>query len=107
MRHLLDLATADLPAWLADRQLPAYRAGQIRSWLFAGRARTFDDMTNLPKSLRTDLAADFQLWTMQIAQHKQSPDGTEKLLLQLHDGEQIECVLLRDGVRRTICISTQ
>src|SRR6184192_3227627 len=36
-----------------------------------------------------------------------APDGTEKLLLQLNDGGRIECVLLRDGERRSICISTQ
>ncbi len=107
MLHLLDFTTANLPAWLAAHGLPAYRAAQIRKWLFAGRARTFDDMTNLPKPLRAQLAADFILWTMQVVRHNRCADGTEKLLLQLADGEQIECVLLRDGVRRTICISTQ
>jgi 23S rRNA (adenine2503-C2)-methyltransferase len=39
--------------------------------------------------------------------HKRTADGTEKLLVELADGQQIECVLLRDGQRRTICISTQ
>ncbi len=39
--------------------------------------------------------------------HKTTSDGTEKLVLQLGDGQQIECVLLRDAARRTICISTQ
>jgi len=107
MLHLLDFSTADLPAWLAAHEVPPYRAAQIRKWLFAGRARSFDDMSNLPKPLRTQLAADFTLWTMRTVRHNRCADGTEKLLLQLADGEQIECVLLRDGVRRTICISTQ
>jgi 23S rRNA (adenine2503-C2)-methyltransferase len=53
------------------------------------------------------LAADFRVWTTQIARHSQADDGTEKLLLQLDDGGRIECVLLRDGLRRSICISTQ
>jgi 23S rRNA (adenine2503-C2)-methyltransferase len=107
MLHLLDRTTADLPAWLAAEGVPAYRGGQIVQWLFGGRARGFEEMTNLPKGLRGRLAETFQLWTMQVARHNESPDGTEKLLLQLADGEQIECVLLRDGIRRTICISTQ
>jgi 23S rRNA (adenine2503-C2)-methyltransferase len=47
------------------------------------------------------------LWTTTIARHQQDPDGTEKLLFTLADGQQIESVLLRDGIRRTICISTQ
>ena len=49
----------------------------------------------------------FALWTTQIVRHTQAEDGTEKLLLGLADGGQVECVLLRDEVRRTICISTQ
>ncbi len=107
MLHLLDPQASDLPQWLASRGLPAYRARQIRRWVFAGRPTSFGDMTSLSKELRASLAAEFCLWTMQIARHSHSPDGTEKLLLTLADGEQIECVLLRDGARRTICISTQ
>ncbi len=64
-------------------------------------------MTDLAKQTRTDLARDFQLWTTSVAKHTRADDGTEKLLLDLADGGQIECVLLRDDVRRTICISTQ
>jgi 23S rRNA (adenine2503-C2)-methyltransferase len=68
-------------------------------------------MTDLPRPLREELARDFSLWRSQIARHTQADDGTEKLLLNLADGGQIECVLLRDrvasGWRRTICISTQ
>ena len=64
-------------------------------------------MTDLPQALRNELAADFTLWTTSVVRHTQADDGTEKLLLALADGGQIECVLLRDEVRRTICISTQ
>jgi 23S rRNA (adenine2503-C2)-methyltransferase len=64
-------------------------------------------MTDLPQPLREELASHFTPWTTQIARHTQADDGTEKLLLTLADGGQIECVLLRDEVRRTICISTQ
>ena len=64
-------------------------------------------MTDLPKELRGQLAADFSIWTASIAKHHRAADGTEKLLLELHDGHRIECVLLRDGPRRTICISSQ
>jgi 23S rRNA (adenine2503-C2)-methyltransferase len=108
MRHLLDPATWNsLKDWVAERGQPTFRAAQIRKWVFEGRAHSFEAMSDLPKALRTDLAAEFQLWTSQTFRHSQSADGTEKLLLQLIDGGRIECVLLRDDDRRTICISTQ
>ncbi|MEX0979177.1 MAG: 23S rRNA (adenine(2503)-C(2))-methyltransferase RlmN, partial [Pirellulales bacterium] len=107
MIHLLEPDSRTLGNWLAERGLPRYRHAQIRHWLFAAKARSFDDMTDLPKGLRDDLAGEFQLWTTRVALHTATDDGTEKLLLELADGEQIECVLLRDGPRRTICISTQ
>ncbi len=107
MRHLLNTTADELSAWLAQRGQPRYRGAQIRHWLFAGRAGELADMSDLPRTLREALAAEFQLWTTQVTAHRTSDDGTEKLLLGLHDGNQIECVLLRDGERRTICISTQ
>jgi len=56
--------------------------------------------------MRDELARDFALWSSTVAKHTHAEDGTEKLLLTLADGGQIECVLLRDVARRTICIST-
>jgi 23S rRNA (adenine2503-C2)-methyltransferase len=105
--HLLEQTPETLRAWLAERQLPAYRAGQVQKWLFASRVSDFEEMTDLPKGLRTALAADFSFWTTQVAKHQKSNDGTEKLLLELADNQRIECVLIREGQRRTICISTQ
>jgi 23S rRNA (adenine2503-C2)-methyltransferase len=107
MYPILEPSASPLREWLADRGLPRFRQDQIRHWLFAGRARGFEEMSDLPKSLRDALAAEFCLWTMCVVEHKQTDDGTEKLLVELSDGQQIECVLLRDGPRRTICISTQ
>src|SRR5262245_22384724 len=108
MQHLLEPAVfASLPGWLAEHGHPAYRAAQVRQWLFASRAESFEEMTNLPKPLRERLAQEFAIWTTTIERHHRAADGTEKLLLRLHDGHHIECVLLRDGGRRTICISSQ
>ena len=105
--HLLEPDSELLQRWLVERGYPAYRAKQVRNWTFERRARGFDDMTDLPKKLREDLARDFTLWTAKVVTHSKSDDGTEKLLLELADGGRIECVLLRDGVRRSICISSQ
>jgi 23S rRNA (adenine2503-C2)-methyltransferase len=107
MPHLLNKIDDQLVPWLKERGHGTYRLGQVRRWLFARRANDFREMTDLPQTLREELARDFTLWSTQIARHTQAEDGTEKLLLTLADGGQIECVLLRDEVRRTICISTQ
>src|ERR1044072_4633257 len=108
MRHLLEPETwKSLKTWLAEHGQPEFRAAQIRKWVFTGGAESFEAMSDLPKAVRGDLAKDFSLWTSKIVRHLQSADRTEKLLLALADGGQIECVLLRDDDRRTICISTQ
>ncbi|MCI0358847.1 MAG: 23S rRNA (adenine(2503)-C(2))-methyltransferase RlmN [Planctomycetaceae bacterium] len=120
MHHLLEPASwNDLKSWLAERGQPAFRAAQIRKWVFERRAESFEAMSDLPKVLRGELAAEFTLWTTTLARHLKSSDGTEKLLLELggpprnategvpYSAGRIECVLLRDGERRSICISTQ
>jgi 23S rRNA (adenine2503-C2)-methyltransferase len=107
MPHLLDSDPAALKSWLAERGQPAYRAAQVRKWVFERRAQSFAEMNDLPKKLREDLATDWQIWTTTVARHHQSQDGTEKLVVELADRGQIECVLLRDGDRRSICISSQ
>lgn len=64
-------------------------------------------MTDLPQGLRERLGERFRIWTTSITAHQRSADGTEKLLLELADGQRVECVLLRDGPRRTVCVSSQ
>jgi 23S rRNA (adenine2503-C2)-methyltransferase len=111
--HLLNAIDNLLKPWFQERGQGTYRVGQVRRWLFAQRAQSFVEMTDLPQASRDELARDFTLWSATVARHTRADDGTEKLLLTLADGGQIECVLLRDQRsrlsegRRTICISTQ
>ena len=108
MSHLFEQTPEQLEAWLIERSEPRYRAAQVRRWLFGNTVAGFEQMTDLAKPLRGQLADEFELWTTRVAVHKKSNDGTEKLLLDLSDGNRIECVLLRDDKdHRTICISTQ
>jgi len=104
---LLDWTTEELANWLVARGLPKFRAAQIQRWIYQRRAKRFDEMTDLPKDLRSMLDQHFDLFRTTTAAHQQANDGTEKLLLQLADGGRIECVLLRDGPRRSICVSSQ
>ena len=93
--------------WLTEHDYPSYRAEQLRQWIFGRRAESIDEMTDLPAPLRTQLADDFELFTGQLVQHQVAGDRTEKLLVQLTDGKQVECVLMRETSRWTACISTQ
>jgi 23S rRNA (adenine2503-C2)-methyltransferase len=104
---LLDASEDDLRAWLAERDQPAMRVKQLRSWLLAKRAETFEQMSDLPKNLRSELADSFQPFSTKIERHLQASDDTHKLLLRLSDGGLIECVLIQEPPRRTACISTQ
>lgn len=106
MQSILDQLD-DLEAWLEEKSQPKFRARQIRKWLLQKRAIDFESMTDLPQPLRTELAAAFQAMPLTVAKHSTSPDGTEKLLVQLPDSNHVECVLLRDGQRRSICVSSQ
>jgi len=107
MTPILDLSHEQLHAWIQEQGFPAYRARQLIKWLFPGRATDFDMMTDLPESLRRQLKQTFCLWQTEIIRCHEDEDGTEKLVLQLADRGRIECVMLREGSRRTICISTQ
>jgi len=104
---LLDWTTDEIANWLIERKIPKFRATQIQRWVYQRRAKRFEDMTDLPKDLRGLLDQHFDLFRSTTAAHQQAADGTEKLLLQLADGGRIECVLLRDGPRRSICVSSQ
>jgi len=105
---LLELPLDQLRDWFAQRGLPSYRAGQVWKWIFHKQAASFDAMTDLPASLRNDLAAEFRICASRVVRRQQADDGTIKLLLELHDAQRIECVLLCDDKqRRTACISTQ
>lgn len=106
-RHILDLPRGELCEWLKQQGYPAYREQQIRRWIYQNRGESFAEMSNVPAKLRDQLDAEFSLWTGSVIRHQQADDGSEKLLVQFRDRDRIECVLLRDGDRRSICISTQ
>jgi 23S rRNA (adenine2503-C2)-methyltransferase len=105
--QLLDFSRSELTSWCEACGQPGFRADQIRKWVFGKRVNDFTAMTDLPAVLRNKLAESFRLFGGTIAAHQKSVDGTEKLLLQMTDGERVECVLMREDDRRTICVSTQ
>ncbi|MBP3340608.1 MAG: 23S rRNA (adenine(2503)-C(2))-methyltransferase RlmN [Alphaproteobacteria bacterium] len=104
---LFNLADAELTQYLADMGQPKFRAKQIREWLDRG-APDFASMKNIPDALRRDLDNAAQTLPVKIVKKLESADGeTTKFLLELNDGEQIECVLMRTTYGNSVCVSSQ
>jgi 23S rRNA (adenine2503-C2)-methyltransferase len=106
-RDLLSLSLAELEGWCEAHEVARYRAGQIASWVFQRGARDFAVMSNVPAALRAALAEEFHVGSLALALASRSTDGTRKLLFTLADGASIESVLIPDGTRLTLCVSTQ
>jgi len=104
---VLQFDLEQLAEWFAARGEPSFRARQVRRWIFEKRAKGFGDMTDLPRSLRAELNAEFCGLGTAVETVRQTTDDTRKLLMRLADGQAIECVLMREDNRRTVCVSTQ
>lgn len=113
---LLDYTKAEL----SDAVKPSFRAKQIWNWIYHQYATSFEQMQNLPKAMREDLAGRYDIMPLKIARKECSSDGTIKYLFELRDGKTIETVWLKmkdesiddEGnieheARFTVCVSTQ
>ena len=101
----MDLALLDKT--LANRGEPAYRSRQVWEWTARGVA-SYEEMTTLPKALRTALADRVHFSTLSLQEELEARDGTVKALFRTADGHPVEAVLMRyrDG-RRSLCLSSQ
>ncbi|TWO16998.1 23S rRNA (adenine(2503)-C(2))-methyltransferase RlmN [Campylobacter lanienae] len=116
MKNLLDYTQNEL----ANIIKPKFRAKQIYEWIYKKNAKSFDEMSNLPKDVRENLKGEFQIDPLSCVRSEISKDGSIKYLFKLHDGKTIESVLLpmKDEIldqngkvekhaRYTICVSSQ
>jgi len=105
---------------LTELVKPSFRAKQIYGWLYHNYAQNFDDMKNIPKAMKEELAQKYLINPMKIVRKEESSDGTIKYLFELQDGKTVEAVWLKmkdaqydaDGAltqeaKYTICVSTQ
>ena len=97
----------DAEAFAVAHGWPRFRGEQVWRWVHDRGARGFDEMSNLPRDVRTALAERARIGTLEIAEVQTSRDGTRKLRLVTHDGHSIESVLIPDGEKTTQCISSQ
>jgi len=102
-----DNALITLSAFMSEAGQPAYRARQVHRYLWLKPVASFEEMSDVPKALRDQLAQRFALPRLAIDTDQQSSDGTRKFLFRLADGQAIETVAIPDGKRLTLCISSQ
>lgn len=105
--NLLALDPPALEALVQGWGWPRYRATQILRWLYAKRVHSLDAMTDLSQQDRATLAAQATLSRLAVHMVKTAEDGTCKFLFRLDDGMMVETVLIPDGDRRTLCVSSQ
>lgn len=104
MQYIYDLSLEELKEVLKPLNVPSFRAGQIFTALHQGVA--VENITNIPKELRTWLKEQFNCELPQIVREQISKDGTKKYLLG-YQNDLIECVLLSQNYGNTLCVSTQ
>lgn len=106
-KDLLSLLPEELENELVSMGEAKYRAAQIGRWLTRG-ARSFEEMSDLPKSLRDKLEENFFLYRPKVLSKQVSAvDGTIKYLWELRDGNAIETVVMSYQYGNTVCISSQ
>ena len=104
---IYSLRLEELQDWIVANGEKKFRAAQVFEWLYIKRVKTYDEMTNIPKSLRDKLSENFLLTTLSTIVKQESVDGTIKFLFQLQDGYSIETVLMRHEYGNSICVTTQ
>ncbi len=107
MVNLKSLTEEELAGFVRSLGLPAYRTRQLLHWIYEKRALSLQEMTVLPKALRERLSRAAYIGNLTLLDRSISADGAEKFLFGLDDGEAVETVLIPEGSRTTICVSSQ
>lgn len=106
---LSGMSLEELTAFVKELGLPAYRAKQIHSWIYAKYADSFEMMSDLSKEVRDLLTERATISNLKLAHLEKSRDGTRKYLFQLSDGKFVESVLMAFDDRPSLsaCVSSQ
>ena len=107
MTDIKSMTLEELTQTLREMGQPAFRGGQVFTWLHRG-VTSFEEMSDLPRALREQLAQTFHITAPTVARKQESRlDGTVKYLWELADGNCIETVLMQYHHGNTVCISSQ
>jgi len=107
LTNLLDLLPAEIESLMESLGAPRYRARQIVDWIYRKGVTDLDRMANLPRELRLALAERACVDVPVVERRTPSQDGSQKFVFRLGDGARVQSVLMPDGDRLTLCVSTQ
>jgi 23S rRNA (adenine2503-C2)-methyltransferase len=105
--NLLGLTRAQMEAFFAECGEKSFRAQQVMKWIHHHGVCDFEAMTNLSKSLRAKLSERACVRPPEVVSRHDSADGTRKWLVRSIEGGLVESVLIPDGDRATLCVSSQ
>jgi 23S rRNA (adenine2503-C2)-methyltransferase len=105
--NLLGLPLEKMEAFFLDIGEKRFRAAQLMKWIHHFGVSNFDEMTNLSKSLRERLKDVAEIRGPEVVFESQSEDGTRKWVMKLDGGSSVETVLIPEGKRATLCVSSQ
>jgi 23S rRNA (adenine2503-C2)-methyltransferase len=107
VRNLLDLLPDEIESLVESLGAPRYRGRQISEWIYRKGVADFARMTNLPRELRAALAERACVGVPAVERRTPSQDGSQKFVFRFPDGARAQSVLMPDGDRLTLCVSTQ
>lgn len=107
MKNLRDFTYEEMLEEVRELGEKPYRAEQIYGWVYRKGAVDIDSMTDISKALRERLREEYFVGGLKVLEVKRSVDGTKKFLSELSDGSRIESVLIPEGDRLTLCVSSQ
>ena len=107
MQSLKALSREGLEGLFLDMGQPKFRAKQVFIWLYQKHARSYKEMTNIPKALQEQLEKEYSITCARIINKQISVDGTRKYVVEYDDGLTTEMVAIPADSRLTVCFSTQ
>jgi 23S rRNA (adenine2503-C2)-methyltransferase len=105
--NLLEFLPDELASLAESLGAPRYRGSQVADWIYRKGVTDVRAMSNLPRELREALAERAFVGVPEIERRTPSLDGSSKFVFRLEDGARVQSVLMPDGERLTLCVSTQ
>lgn len=107
MKHIYNYSLEDLTQYFESISQKPFRAKQVFQWLYSKMVFDFQEMSNVSKELREQLAQQMNIDVLKIKEKQVSSDGTTKYLFELEDGHLIESVLMLHDYGQSLCVTSQ